>query len=128
MAAIQAAKLLAGGGNSDEITSNGSYVRDEDGFVTLPNGQRVNGFGSATRNSDGGVTFRQKNADGSSSFKSYDKEGNAHTGTYDKSGKMTSDCYFNKDGSSKGFIQKDDGTTDKWDEPPGKHKYEDFIF
>lgn len=102
--------------------------RNSDGSVTLPNGQKVNGFGEAKKNDDGGVRFESRGADGSLNIKSFDKNGNMQNQSWDKDGHKTSDYSINKDGSSAGFIEKDDGTVDKWDTPAGQHKYEDNIF
>ena len=96
--------------------------RNENGSVTLPNGDEVNGFGEATRNDDGGVTFTSVGADGSRNIDSYDKDGNRHVQTFNGSGEMTSNYSQNKDGSSSGFITKDDGTVQRWDEPAGTFK------
>lgn len=41
---------------------------------------------------------------------------------------MTSDYNINKDGSSSGFIERNDGTVDRWDSTSGTRKYEDHIF
>lgn len=96
--------------------------RNEQGFVTLPNGQNINGLGTATRNDDGGVTFTFVGADGSKSIDSYDKDGNRSVQTFSGTGEMTSNFTQNTDGSSSGFIKKEDGTIDRWNEPAGTYK------
>ena len=96
--------------------------RNDQGFVTLPNGQEVNGLGEATRNDDGGVTFTSLGADGSKNIDSYDKNGNRTVQTFNSSGEMTSSYTQNTDGSSSGFIQREDGTTDRWNDPAGTFK------
>ena len=99
-----------------------SVERNEKGNVVLPNGQEVNGFGTASRNSDGGVTFTSQGSDGSKSIDSYDKDGNRSVQTFDKNGEMTSSFRQNQDGSSSGFIKKEDGSVDQWDDKPGTFK------
>ena len=60
-----------------------------------------------------------------SSLKKYVGDG---TALFDKDGNKTSDYSINKDGSSKGFIQKEDGSIQQWDEKAGSRNYNDQIF
>ena len=118
----------SGGANSaltsqqNSPSQNGNNIRNENGSVTLPNGDAVNGLGVAARNADGGVTFTVNGADGSKNIDSYDKDGNRTVQTFNKDGEMTSNFTQNKDGSSSGFIQRDDGTIDKWNDSAGTYK------
>lgn len=112
----------SGGAESGGSNPQSPVNRNERGNVVLPNGDEVNGFGEATANEDGGVTFTSVGADGSRSIDSYDKDGNRHVQTFNGSGEMTSNYSQNKDGSSSGFITREDGSVQRWDDPAGSFR------
>lgn len=58
------------------VVALAEQINNEQGFVTLPNGDKVNGLEVATRNPDGGITFTATGADESKNIDSYDKDGN----------------------------------------------------